>query len=657
MANNVNDQGFSFNDYINFMGGLGNFMSGGGGMRITLDSDGAGLPLNLNGQDGITTTRAGGVNMNTDFTDETELNASYFYNNAQNDLNRSVNRQNLLGDEGFSTEEESDRITTRSNHRLNFTLRHEIDSMQNLTFRGNGSLNNSRLDNIGNNQTFSNSGLANQSFKDYYTTQDGYQCSSSLIYRRKFGKPGRIFSGNLSYQQDGGNQTGSIFSVNDFFDGEMLPSFSDTIDQRQVYDSQKAGFGFRLSYTEPIGKGKYLELNASRQQYQHEQQKEFFDLFSGEEVRNDLLSNQYTVDYTYNRAGTNFRYNTKKMNFSTGISLQQALLRGQILNERDPITGEFVFLLPSLSLRYDFKTTKNLSLDYRTEVREPTIQELQPVIDNSNPLNIYEGNPDLRPEYTHRLNAFFMIYDQFSFTNFYVNALAAYTRDKITTAQSVDELFRRYSRPLNVEDDIMLQGTVSFSTPIRPIKTRISLTADLANNRGILYVNDVKNKTRFNTASFDLSLDNRKKEVVDVTVGANFEFNNTTYSVSEQFNQFFTRQTFYADFALEVADKWSLTSSFDYQVYSNESFGKQQGIPLWTASLSRFVMKQKGEIKLSVFDMLNKNVGINRISQLNYTQEERILSLRRYFMLSFAYSITGFDAEHSGLDVQVSRRR
>lgn len=656
MANNVNDQGFSFNDYISFMGGLGNFMSG-GGLRITMDGDGGGLPLNLNGQDGITTTRAGGLNFNTDFTDRTELNASYFYNNAQNALHRTIDRENLFGDQSFATRDESEKATTKTNHRLNFTLKHEIDSMQNLTFRGNGSVNQSRFDEVGSSNTFANNGLANGSFRDYFTNQEGFQFSSSLVYRRKFGKAGRIFSGNVSYQQDGSNQKGQVFSINDFYEGLTLPSFSDTLRQRQVYDTRKEGFGFRLSYTEPLGKGKYLEINASRQQYENEQEKQFFDLFSGEEVSLEGLNNHYVVDYIYHRAGSNFRMNTKKMNFSSGVSLQQALLYGKIFSQENPVNGEYLYLLPEMTFRYDFKTTRNLSLEYRTEVREPTIQELQPVVDNSNPLSIYQGNPDLKPEYAHTLSAFFMNYDQFSFTNIFFNAMATYTRDKITTAQSIDEYFVRYATPVNVENDFALQGTVSFSTPIRPIKTRISLSTDWSYNRSIVFVNELQNNAVYKTAAFDLSLDNRNKKVVDATVGANFKFNHTIFSVSEQFNQAFSSQTYYVDVALDLAEKWQVNSSFDYQVFSNEAFGQQLGIPLWTAEVSRFVMKKKGEIKFSVFDLLNKNEGINRVSRLNYTQEERIQSLGRYFMLSFAYSISGFGEDHAGIEVKMSRRR
>ncbi|MEO6039037.1 MAG: TonB-dependent receptor, partial [Saprospiraceae bacterium] len=140
MGNNTNQQGFSFDDYLNFMGGLSNLMSGSGGaggrVRITVDPEAAGIPMGFGLENGFTDTWAGGLNINTELNAKTKLNASYFYSRLQNDMERSTSRTNLLGDQQFGSREEEDRLSRTAGHRLNLTLRHKPDSASNLTFRG-----------------------------------------------------------------------------------------------------------------------------------------------------------------------------------------------------------------------------------------------------------------------------------------------------------------------------------------------------------------------------------------------------------------------------------------------------------------------------------------------------------------------------------------
>ena len=64
-------------------------------------------------------------------------------------------------------------------------------------------------------------------------------------------------------------------------------------------------------------------------------------------------------------------------------------------------------------------------------------------------------------------------------------------------------------------------------------------------------------------------------------------------------------------------------------------------VPLWNASISKqFLRYNRGELKLSAFDLLNENVNISRTSNQNYREDNRVTTLRRYFLLSFTYSLS-----------------
>jgi Lhr-like helicase len=171
-------------------------------------------------------------------------------------------------------------------------------------------------------------------------------------------------------------------------------------------------------------------------------------------------------------------------------------------------------------------------------------------------------------------------------------------------------------------------------------------------------VNTVENQYDRLVNRVDVTIENRKKEVLDIMVGASFSNTTTKYKLESQMDQQFLTQQYYTDISVDFAKTWTIGTSFDYNIYSGAAFAEEQTIPLWRASLSKFFLKnQKGQLTLSVFDILNQNQGINRNSELNYIQEERIRAIGRYVMLSFTYSLSGFGNENNGISIETVGRR
>jgi hypothetical protein len=79
-------------------------------------------------------------------------------------------------------------------------------------------------------------------------------------------------------------------------------------------------------------------------------------------------------------------------------------------------------------------------------------------------------------------------------------------------------------------------------------------------------------------------------------------------------------------------------------MFKNESFGFEQSIPLWNASVRRIMgKKNKFEMRLAAFDIFNKNVSINQYTYINKIGTTRTNTLARYFMLSVTYNMKGFE--------------
>jgi len=666
LLNNTNQQGFSFDEYIRFMGGLSNFLSGGGGgkVQMSFDPSAMGIPMEGGGLDqGFTTTSAAGLNLNHDFGKKTKLNASYFYSSIENDLDRLATKESLLDNDKYTSNETERRISQNQNHRLNATLRHTIDSFQNIILRANMGFNKADLSSVGSTSSFTGAEeLQNSNQRDYRAGSDNFSFSSNFTYRCRFHRKGRAIFAKASWGSQTEDRDGALNSQNLFYENPGPPAEENTVQSQRFTDDAK-NYGLTLSYTEPLGratkkKGQYLEFRASRQNFDNKTDKKFYDTGTGTSILNTQLSNQYNRDYLYDRGGLNLMVNRKKFNLTLGTELQNSRLTGTLLEGGDILEKNFTRLLPSMYLNYEMATSRNFDIEYQTSIQEPSLEQLQPLVDNSDPLNIYTGNPDLKPAYVHELSGNYMLFDQFTFTSLFVNFGAGYTTDPITNSTIVDSLFRQNIRPVNVDHDLLLQGGFQFRTPFRPIGTNIRLSYKGYWNQGLQFVNENQNEVERQRHSLSLSFDNRKKEVVDFTIGGRLSYNQSDYSENNALNQHYIDRKLYSDLVVLPSPKWELSSSLDYSFYSAATFGEKRSIPIWKASLTRYVLKnRRGRFVLSAYDILNKNIGINRSNQLNYFQEERIRSLGRHVMLTFAYSISGFNKESGGIEITVGKER
>ncbi|MCC6280320.1 MAG: outer membrane beta-barrel protein, partial [Saprospiraceae bacterium] len=391
-ANNNNQQGFSFEDYINLMGGLSNFMSAGSGngrMRIEINPSESGIPMARSTDRGFTDTQAGGLNLNYDFSPKTELSGNYFFNRIQNDLDRLATRQNLLGAGNFDSEEVELRNSGNMNHRLNLTLRHKLDSFQNIIARAKFNYNDaSLLSQLGGSTFDAAQIIQNNSLRNYDSDGQVLRGEAGLVYRRRFGRKGRAFVADLSYRNSGDSRKAYLLADNTFYPNGQATTSS--VRQRQQYSDDAENYGISLSYTEPIGKRQYFEWQASRQQYTNRTNKNFYDLIETPtpgEVFNPLLSNQFKRGYRYDRAGMNYLRNRKKYNLTAGAALQNSVLDGTLAGSSENLSRSFTRVLPALFYNYEMGVGRNFSVEYTTNLREPSLEQLQPVVDNSDPLN------------------------------------------------------------------------------------------------------------------------------------------------------------------------------------------------------------------------------------------------------------------------------
>ncbi len=650
MGNNINEQGFSIGDFMNFSGGAQSMMGGGGGTRtITINTGGgggSGPAINNGGrQSGIMTNYAGGVNFNKDLNKDTKLTSSYFYNHLDRNVSTDLNRTNFLPDESLSNtlSQLSKQISSNDNHRGTLQLDHTLDSANTIRLTANASYSESEQNTLSESETrkLSDNSLINENLRTTFNGQNALSLNSSLLWRHRFAKKGRSMSTNLSLGLSSTDSEGNLTTTNKIYNqtpGEQL------IEQTNTQTTDNQALGATVSYTEPLGGRKYLEANYNVQTNNNDVIREVYDVDSGAPVPNDSLSSKYLSNYIYNRPGLNFKINREKFSVTAGASYQMTSLKGDIVSHiasRNAIIDRtFENLLPAVHFNYDFSSFKHLRLDYETSMQEPTIQQLQPVVDNSDPLNIYVGNPGLVPAYVHRVSANYTAFNPAKFVNFFSFVNASYMKNAIVNSQSTDPTtFARTTQPVNVSSSKNLSLNLNGGFPIKKLNSRFNIGPTASLSESITVLNEMDNNVNTKTLGGSVRYNFTYKEFVIIDLSANLSHQETNYDFNTPDQQYFN-QTYRSELNLNFLKKYAFNTTYEYLIYSSTTTDFRQNIPFLNLSVSRFVLKNNaGEIKLGVNNLLDQSNSVSQSSGDNYIQQQTTNNLGRYYMLSFTYAL------------------
>lgn len=646
MANNTNRQGFSIMDMLNFSGQSRRMMSGGGG-RIVINNgndDEFGLPVaGINNNQGITQTIAGGLNYNDTWKKKTEVNASYFYNNLTLDNTRNTSRQNILPGNEFNYLQNSSTENKTNSNRFNFSVDHKIDSFNSIKLssvfgyqKGSNAKNNDYESFVPNDK------MLNNGFSNTSNTTEGYVTNQELLYRHKFKKKGRTFSATGSMQYNDSRAKGTQNAINNFFSNGTI-SQRDTLDQVTRLNSITQSYGVNASYTEPLGKRSLLEFRGFYNTSTGDLDRKTYDYnrTSGtHDKMNTILSNAFENTYDYMGGGISMRTQQKKYGYSVGANLQHAQLNSHLKDSAFRIKQNFTNLLPVANFNYNFTKTKSLRLDYSTSASQPTAKQLQPVQDISDPLNIISGNPSLKQSYAHNASLQFFNASPARQKNLFVFLNYTATQNAIVNSDRINASGARTSMPVNTNGVYNINANIDRGFRIKKLNTRLELGLNANYNRSVNFINDDKNKTSVLSVMPRVNASYSYKELLDISAGARVSYNNARYSLQPSLNNNYWRQVYELEATVNLPAGFTISNEFSYSAYTGRSNGFNTRVALWNASVSKQVLKsKKGEIRLSAFDLMNQNTGVDRNGNANYVEDVQYKTLQRFFTLGFTYSL------------------
>lgn len=652
LGNNTNAEGFSFMDILNFTGGFGQMRQNGGNVNISMSSrDPDAALLGGNNNNAINTTWAGGVNYNNIIGKKMELNGNYFYSRYNPVTDSRTSRQYILPDSTYFYNQDSKTNNLSTTQRINFTYDFVIDSMHSLKITPNFSYQDAVNRSLNHYETLSGSlQRSNRGSSDNYNTSNGYNFSNTLLFRKKFDRKGRTLSLSLGTTLNESDSDGELNSVNEFFNKQAALIKTDSINQRSHTDNEAGSYTARAVYTEPVFKRSLIELSVSKSNSNSSSDKSTFDFNSSNgkyDVLNPFLTNNFETGYGTETGGIRLRTQRKKYNYSLGVTYQNADLEGTIKSgiKDSVITKSFDNLLPNARLQYNFTRFKTLQVNYQATTTQPTVSQLQPVPDISNPLNIRVGNPDLKQEYTHRINANYSGVDPFRNKSIFFFANFSTTRNRIVNFDVIDSLGIKTTKPVNVDGVYNLTSDISLGWPLKFIKSNLNFNTGFTFNKTKQFINTARNDIKNFSIDPQLEITKSFRDKFDLSVNAGLTYNRAKYSLQSSLNNTYFTQEYGMDIGWQMPKNFFLSTDFRYNITSQRSAGFNTSIPIWNAAFSKLFLKyNRGEIKVSVYDLLNENKGIVRNTSQNYIEDQRNKILRRFFLLCFTYSLNKMSA-------------
>lgn len=673
LTNNVNQQNFASEDLMGVLGGgegRGRGRSG-GGMRGGMRGGGPGGPggMGANPRDylvgergGLNNTNSIGVNYNDRWGESVRINSSYFFNQTGNTTDRRLDREYVVGDVDSQFYNESSQAEgANANHRLNARLDATLSERTELTITPRLSLQTSDAASNVIGVSMSEAQAPISRFDNQAATDDlGYSAATTLLLRHRLSaQPGRTISARVGLNIDGQRSESAesvsyLNFIDDFFDDG-----SESYDREVDSDGTGRGISANISYTEPIGERSVVQLSyAPSFSRSIDDQNGFrFDPLTGEFSEVDSLFTSYSErNSNIHRGGIDYRWRGERFNFSIGLDLQNEHLHYDQGGPRPfDVDRSYLSALPSANFRFSITDQTNLHLFYRSSTSTPGVRQLRDIVDDSNPLFITSGNPDLRPSTSHRFNlrlrstqpesgSMFMGFVSVSMSQDHIgNAVYMAGRDSDAVPGISLEPGAQYSYPVNLDGQWSARSFLMVGRPVGFLSSNVNLTTGVSYTHSPSILNDVIQSSDAFSIDGRVMIGSNISEQVDFSVSYGLSYSQSTSTRATANDNESYRHRGSVRMNLLPFGNWLLESNLDLSHYTGLSGGVDPTTVMWNAAIGyKFLANNRAEVRLGVMDLLNQNTNVRRNVTDLFIEDTQTQALGRYFMLNLTYRVRHF---------------
>ncbi|PWG82413.1 outer membrane beta-barrel protein [Pararcticibacter amylolyticus] len=588
-------------------------------------------------------------------------NAGAHYDSKWNNDKQSVNANYKIGSLGvegskdvLSQKNLSDGVILGNSSQLfdNFVTRQKLDVTYQVKFDTTSTLRVSvdgtakRNETRTNYASFNRNGdemMLNDENRRVTNNGDSKVFNASALWTMKFRKKGRTLSLNLNGSINQNDSKGFLASRIRYYKNGDSTGVRD-IDQYKTGDADNESFRGNLTYTEPLAKNFSVVLNYGFSGNSNQSDRRSFNLST--DGRYDQLDTAYSNNYTFNQYSNqggmifNYRKGQKTtVNFGSRVSAVN-------FNQKDEYRGSrfkrsFTNWMPEASLQHRFSQQRSYRVSYRGNTNQPGISQIQPLRENTDPLNVTEGNPDLKPSFTNRFDMNYNSYKVLTERSIWISGSYGFTMDPIVNNSVIDSSGNSIYRSFNLKDKNSTNMYLSayFDRKLKKLGVNAGLNFYVSGNTSYNYINSALNKTNSYSYSGGISLSKYKEKKYQFNVSFNPNYNISESSLQKNLNNngmgYFSR----GEFMVYLPWKLQLSSDGNYEYREKtESFNSDFRRFIWNASLDKtFTKKDQLRLSLKGYDLLNQNKGFDRYASGTSLTETNYTNIRRYFMLSLIW--------------------
>ncbi len=633
-ANNLNQLGFNYSDLMSMAG-----EEPGRGRGVSISNSGA-PPMNWDGPNtGVYSSVASGLNLNYDPSKKQRFNANYFLAYTDHRLKEIVDQQEFNRERTINTNEDNNERNIKLRHQAFVEYRIDPDTNNRIEITVNASLeaNNQRHQFLTRRSMLEDELVIQEGSRFVNRLREDLDIDARVKYLRKFKKTGR----NLQINSTVARFTEEIEDRNktDFvFPQDQVRNF--LIDQlrEDLFLNQYVNNVVR--FDEPLAEKHRMSVSLSNTIRERGQVINVNDMFTGMFV--DSLSPDFSLDYMKSSATLEYVYTIRKEN-DLRFTLTGSQFSQGATDERQPQnnieTQTWNYFLPSISW---FRRSEGFGRTYAGINRDVTLPGMDQWLltpDFRDPIFIREGNSALQPEVNNSFYVNHYVYNTFSQQNFSFNFSGSITEDPIVMAQDINENFERVVQPINADNlQYSLRGGTNYRFPIKKLRIFLRTGASANYSQVDIPINAEENIQENTGFTGRMSINNFTKGAWEYTVRGNWSMNWSNFSGRPELNQYFTSQNYVGTLSYRPNKKLIVRTEMDYMMYSEESFADAVAIPRWNASIS-YAWTKSGDFitRISAFDLLGRNIGLQRFANANFIRQSETNLLTRYIMFSVMY--------------------
>lgn len=609
---------------------------------------------NYNGQ-GLPSVKTGGLHYNNKWDGDLKtINGNYKVMQLNETGKSTTNSQYILPDTLYYNHQEEKFNNQILRHSADGSYEIKFDSTSTLKVMADGGIDHKITNSAWISEALaSDSSLVNQNTRTTNAIGDTRVLNSNLLWRKKLPKKGRSLSVNLRENYSKSNSDGYLLSRTQFYQGGT-PSTDSIIDQYKNYHTDNLLLDSRINYNEPLSASSFLVGNYGISISRNNSDRYSYNRGPGGKYSaiDSAYSNNYQFNIITQKGGLAYSLVTKKLRFNAGGNIGFSSFDQRDMIADTSVKRKFVNWNPQASFNYSFTRQQRLGIYYNGSTIQPTVQQLQPIKTNEDPLNITIGNPGLKPQFRNDFHIYYNDYKVMTQRGIFANAGFNFTQNAIVGSEYVDSSGRRISQSINVNGNYTISGYLGYNFKWKKPQINVDLNTNLNKSNNVSYVNNLLNKTNSGNYSLGLGLNKSVDKKFELNLNSNATYTQSRSSINTGITTDYWTWQINPSLDIFFPLKFQLHGDADINLRQKTSvFQNNNNVTLLNGWIGKKFLKNDALlIKASGNDLLDQNAGFNRTVNSNFITQNTYTTIRRYFLFSIVWNFNKTGATATGKD-------